>query len=56
MTPLKPGESYTTQVDFRIPKDAGGLRLLLNTIPQWPDRLVIGDENSWGHEKTYFAL
>lgn len=56
MTPLKPGESYTTQIEFRIPKDASGLRLLLNTIPQWPDRLVIGDENSWGHEKTYFAL
>jgi len=56
MTPLRPGESYTTQIEFRIPKDASGLRLLLNTIPQWPDRLVIGDENSWGHEKTYFAL
>lgn len=56
MTPLKPGESYTTQIEFRIPRDASGLRLLLNTIPQWPDRLVIGDENSWGHKKTYFAL
>jgi hypothetical protein len=32
------------------------LRLLINTIPRWPDRLVIGDENSWLHKKTYFAL
>ena len=56
MTPLKPADSYTTQLEFRIPKGATGLRLLLNTIPQWPDRLVIGDENSWGHKKTYFAL
>ena len=56
MTPLKPGNSYRTQLEFRIPKNAGGLRLLLNTTPQWPDRLVIGDENSLLHQKTYFAL
>lgn len=56
MTPLKPAESYTTQLEFKVPKDASGLRLLLNTAPAWPDRLVIGDENSWGHKKTYFAL
>lgn len=56
MTPLTPGESYTTQLEFRVGKDASGLRLLLNTKPAWPDRLVIGDENSWGHKKTYFAL
>ena len=56
MTPLKPAESYTTQLEFTVPKDATGLRLLLNTIPAWPDHLVIGDENSWGHRKTYFAL
>jgi len=56
MLPLAPGESYTTQLSFRVPKDAGGLRLLLNTTPGWPDHLVIGDENSWLHKKTYFAL
>ena len=56
MTPLKPAESYTTELTFRLPKDASGLRLLLNTTPAWPDHLVIGDENSWGHRKTYFAL
>ncbi len=56
LTPLKPAESYTTQLEFNLPKDATGLRLLINTIPQWPDRVVIGDENSWLHKKTYFAL
>lgn len=56
MTPLKPGDSYKTELEFRVPKDTHGLRLLLNTIPGWPDRLVIGDENSWLHGKTYFAL
>jgi len=56
MTPLKPAESYTTQLKFSVPKDASGLRLLLNTTLAWPDHLVIGDENSWGHKKTYFAL
>jgi len=55
-TPLKPGESYTTQLEFNLPKDATGLRLLINTVPQWPDKVVIGDENSWLHKKTYFAL
>jgi hypothetical protein len=56
MTPLKPGDSYTTEFEFNVPQDAGGLRLLLNTTPGWPDHFVIGDENSWLHKKTYFAL
>ena len=56
MTPLKPGDLYTTQLEFRVPRDASALRLLLNTAPAWPDHVVIGDENSWLHKKTYFAL
>jgi hypothetical protein len=56
LTPLKPADSYTTQLEFQIPKDATGSRLLLSTAPAWPDHLVIGDENSWLHKKTYFAL
>ena len=56
LTPLKPADSYTTQLDFAIPKDATGLRLLINTTPAWPDHLVIGDENSWLHKKTYLSL
>ena len=55
-TSLKPAESYTTRLEFTIPQSATGLRLLINTIPQWPDKLVIGDENSWLHKKTYLAL
>ena len=54
--PLKPAASYTTQLGFSLPKDATGLRLLINTTPGWPDLVVIGDENSWLHKKTYFAL
>ena len=56
LTPLKPADSYTTQLEFNLPKDATGLRLLIKTAPQWPDHVVIGDENSWLHKKTYFAL
>jgi hypothetical protein len=56
MTPLKPAESYTTQLVFQVPREASGLRLLIRTIPAWPDHVVIGDENSWLHQKTYLAL
>jgi hypothetical protein len=56
LTPLKPADSYTTQLEFAVPRDATGLRLLISTTPGWPDHLVIGDENSWLHKKTYFAL
>jgi hypothetical protein len=56
LTPVKPGDSYATQLVFDVGKDAIGLRLLLNTTPGWPDHVVIGDENSWLHKKTYFAL
>ena len=61
LTGLKPAGSYTTQLEFSIPKEAvagdpASLRLLLQTVPGWPDRFVIGDENSWLHKKTCFAL
>ena len=56
LTPLKPADSYTTQLEFKIPKDATVVRLLVTTTPGWPDHLVIGDENSWLHKKTYFAM
>lgn len=55
-TSLIPASSYSTQLEFKIPKDARGLRLLIQTVPGWPDHFVIGDENSLGHKKTYFAL
>lgn len=56
LTPLRPSDSYTTQLVFDVPLDAKDLRLLITTTPAWPDPLVIGDENSWLHQKTYFAL
>ena len=55
-TPLTPASSYTTQLEFKVPQDARGLRLLVETVPDWPDRFMIGDENSLGHKKTYLAL
>ncbi len=55
-TALVPGESYRTEVTFVVPFDASGLKLLLATTPQWPDYMVIGDENSWLHKKAYFLL
>lgn len=53
---LVPGESYTSELGFRVPRGAQGLRLLITTTPGWPDHVVIGDENSWLHKKTYFSL
>jgi hypothetical protein len=55
-TPLIPGQSYTTELSFRISSSVKDLRLLVITTPEWPDHVVIGDENSWLHKKTYFAL
>jgi hypothetical protein len=56
LTPLKPADSYTTSLVFEVPSTGTGLRLLINTEPSWPDHFIIGDENSWLHKKTYFAL
>ncbi len=58
LTPLKPADSYTTQLAFEVPPTATAknLRLLITTTPAWPDLIVIGDENSLLHHKTYFAL
>jgi hypothetical protein len=52
---LIPGESYETQLVFRLPPDAAQLRLLV-TNPGWEEHLLIGDENSIGHRKTYLAV
>jgi hypothetical protein len=58
LTPLKPSDSYTTELTFDLPPtaDPKSLRLLITTTPAWPDHVVIGDENSLLHHKTYFAL
>ena len=54
--PLHPAESYTTQLEFNLPQSVTGLQLLVSTPAGWPDKLVIGDENSWLHKKTYLAI
>jgi hypothetical protein len=54
-TPIRPGEFYTTTLEFDTPASASGLRLLL-TSPGGPEAVIIGDENSLGHRKTYFRL
>jgi hypothetical protein len=53
--PLRPGESYTTDLVFDVPRDARGLRLLI-TEDDPETRLVIGHENSLLHKKIYFAV
>ena len=53
--PLRPGESYTTDFVFDVPKDARGLRLLI-TEDDPETRLVIGHENSLLHKKIYFSV
>jgi len=52
---LRPGNSYTTDLAFDVPKRARGLRLLL--IEDDPEtRFVIGHENSPFHKKIYFDV
>jgi hypothetical protein len=55
-TPLRPGESYATELVFDLPPDARApLRLLLNeSSPE--TRFIIGHENSPLHRKTEFGL
>jgi hypothetical protein len=53
--PLVPGDSYTADVVFDVPAEAGDLRLEIASLvpPTW---LVIGHENSFLHKKTTFRL
>jgi len=53
--PLRPGESYTTDFLFDVPKDSRGLRLLV-TEDTPETRFVVGHENSLLHKKIYFGL
>ncbi|MCA1635522.1 MAG: DUF4352 domain-containing protein [Acidobacteria bacterium] len=54
-TPLRPGESYTTEVVFDLPGDAKNPVLLLNES-MLPTRFIIGHENSFLHGQTKFRL
>jgi hypothetical protein len=56
--PLRPGESHITKLNFGLPSDARGLRLLITspTEPGWLGRVIIGDEDSIFHKKIYLRL
>jgi hypothetical protein len=54
-TPLRPGESYTTDVVFDLPSDAKASSLLINE-GEWVTHLFIGHENSPLHKQARFQL
>lgn len=54
-TPLRPGESYTTDIAFDLPPDLKNATLLINE-GEWITHLVIGHENSPQHKRTKFQL
>jgi hypothetical protein len=53
--PLRPGESYTTDLVFDLPADLKGATLLIKE-GDWITHLVIGHENSPLHGKTGFRI
>jgi hypothetical protein len=53
--PLRPGESYETTFIFDVPPDVTSPRLLISS-EGFPLPILIGDESSILHKKTYFAL
>lgn len=53
--PLRPGESYVTDLVFDLPEDIRNPRLLL-TDAIWMTCVLIGHERSPFHKKIYFAL
>lgn len=52
---LRPGESYETTWVFDVPTAAQSLRMFAGWSG-FPSYVLIGDEASPGHAKTYFAL
>lgn len=53
--PLRPGESYETTWVFDVPNQAQSVRLFAGWHG-FPSYVLIGDEASPRHAKTYFAL
>ncbi len=53
--PLRPGESYETTWVFEVPPDAQPVRMFAGWHG-FPSYVLIGDEASPRHGKTYFAL
>jgi len=54
-TPLRPGETYTTELGFDLPADVKPAVLLLNESA-WETHLLIGHENSLVHGQTKFQI
>ena len=54
-TPLRPGESYMTELVFDLPADVRAPRLLIRE-GEFITRFIIGHENSPLHKKTEFQL
>jgi hypothetical protein len=52
---LIPGEAYTTEFVFDVPRDATNPRLVLAS-GDWPTRLMIAHENAFLHGKVVFRL
>jgi len=52
---LRPGQSFTRELAFDVPRDAAGLRLLI-TEDDPETRLIIGHENSLLHKKIYLGF
>ena len=53
--PLRPGESYTTEIGFDLPAEVKSATLLLNE-GDFVTHFIIGHENSFLHGKTRFQL
>src|SRR5713101_1631979 len=53
--PLRPGESYTTEIVFDLPADVKSATLLLNE-GDFVTHFIIGHENSPLHKKTSFQI
>jgi hypothetical protein len=52
---LRPGESYESTWVFDVPEEAQSLRMLAE-LRGFPNYLLIGDETSLRHSKTYLGL
>jgi len=53
--PLRPGESYTTEIVFDLPAEVKSATLLINE-GDFVTHFIIGHENSFLHGKTRFQL
>jgi hypothetical protein len=55
-SPLRPGESYVSDLVFEVPASAQNLRLFVGDSYLIPDELLIGHEDSFLHKKIFLAL